>query len=115
MTEEITGVLKIKVTPDLPIEARREMSDWENSGIYHRAFVRVVEQYPNAECKNCGGSGFVYVSFTRAGPFRDTPGHRLVEKLAWFDGDGIVGKGWYIVIKTSSYQCHHCKTNLIGG
>jgi hypothetical protein len=115
MAEEIVGVRKIKVTPDLPIEARKEMSDWERSSVNHKAFVRILEQFPNAECKNCGDSGLIYVSFTRAGPFRETPGHHIGEKLTWFGGDGIVGKGWYIVSKTSSYQCHHCNTNVIGG
>jgi hypothetical protein len=112
MTDEIIGVRKIRVTPDLPIEARREMSDWERSSVNHKAFVRVVEQFPNAECKNCGGSGSIYILFARGGPFREAPGHRVGESLTWYPGDGMIGKGWYIIKETKCYQCHRCKTEV---
>ena len=104
-------VLKIHVTPDLPREAKTQIKSWKSEGKYNGTFYRVLEQFPNAKCKNCSDAGFIMVSFTRAGPFNSVPNHKPGEVLTWFDGNAEAGKGWYIVTKTISYPCHRCEAS----
>jgi len=96
------------ITPDLSGRAKGDIKRWRAEGEYNKAFHKVLEQYPGARCKNCGGAGFIMVSFTRAGPFDAVPNHRPGETLTWFEGNNQAGKGWYITNKTISYPCHHC-------
>lgn len=101
----------VHIIPDLSFVAKQQIKSWRSEGKYNQAFYRALEQLPNVKCKNCGDTGFVMVSFTRAGPFNSIPGHKPGEVLAWFDGNENAGKGWYIVTKTISYPCQHCEAN----
>lgn len=97
------------VTPFLSKDSRIEIQDWKNRKEVHNAFHRLIDQVGNVECKNCGDFQFLLVSFARAGPFRSVPNHRVGETLTWFDGDQFRGKGWYIVVKTRSFDCDNCR------
>lgn len=100
---------KQHVTPDLPARAKIEIKEWRSKGPYHRTFHRVLEQFSNARCKNCSDAGFILVSFTRAGPFSSVPSHGRKETITWYDGDEHCGAGWYVIVRTESYTCHHCE------
>ena len=105
------SVLAIHITPDLPREAKIQIKSWRSEGKYNKTFHRILEQYPNAHCKNCGDVGFIMVSFSRAGPFDSVPNNKSGEVLTWFDGNDEAGKGWYIINKTLSYPCQHCEAS----
>lgn len=105
-------IFKCHVTPDLPNEAVKSVTNWKSESKFNNAFFRVIEQTSEAICKNCGDAGFVMVSFTRAGPFQDVPNHRVGETLTWFEGNQECGKGWYIITNTISYKCHHCESSV---
>lgn len=98
----------IHITPDLPRGALMEIKEWRSGSKYNNSFYRVLEQTPVAVCKNCGDSGFIMVSFTRAGPFDTLPNHKAGETITWFNGNEQSGRGWYIVVRTISYDCQHC-------
>jgi len=104
----MNDILRIKVVPDLPLQAKMEVRAWRKENKHNDAFHKVIEQLDVARCRNCGDYGQVLVSFTKAGPFRDVPNHKRGEVITWFDGDGESGKGWYVVVMTKSYECHHC-------
>ena len=97
------------ITPDLPIAAKEAIRKWRAEGEFNNTFYRVLQQKPMANCQNCGDAGFVMVSFTRAGPFENVPNHRIGETITWFDGNEEAGKGWYIISRTRSFDCQHCK------
>ena len=105
------------ITPYLPKQATQEMKEWMKSG--RAAFQRVVIVSSRADCKNCQDERVIYVSFCRAGPFKEVPGHGVGEALTWFDGGPGLGAGWYIiasmktkkgnsVARTVAYPCPHC-------
>lgn len=104
----MSDTLKVKVTPDISSQARLEVRTWKAENKCNNAFYKVIEQLDDASCRNCGDYGQVLISFTRAGPFSNVPNHKKGESITWFEGDGECGKGWYIVVITKSYVCHHC-------
>ena len=94
-----------KVTPYLPVDAKQEMRGWERGK--KPTFARVMEQYPNAKCKNCGDRGFIMVSYCGKGP---TFAPITTAKASlYFEGNAQFGKGWYQIERTISYICPHCK------
>ena len=104
------------ITPALPPKALDDIRSWNGRGKYYRAFTRPLKQVdplPNGMkykgCKNCVDADFVMVSFVRAGPFVRVTNHKKGEALIWFSGNGRVGKGWYIVAQTLSYDCPLCR------
>jgi hypothetical protein len=97
------------ITPFLSKDSRIEIQEWNARKNEHNAFHRLIDQVGNVECQNCGDFMFLLVSFVRAGPFRSVPNHRVGETLTWFDGDQSHGKGWYIVVKTRSFDCDNCR------
>jgi len=102
-------VRRVIMAPYLPPAALAEVRGWEKSG--KRAFVKAVERDANyAGCKNCAGIGYVFVTLADAGPFRMTPLTR--KPLTWFEGDGVSGKGWYIVNRTLEYICPECQARM---
>lgn len=103
------GLQLVHITPDLPQVALNDIKDWRSKSKFNNVYHRVVEQSPIARCRNCGDTGFILISFTRAGPFEDVPNHKVGESITWFDGDEQCGKGWYIITNTISYDCHHCE------
>ncbi len=97
------------MTPYLPKITKEDIKDWRSRGTYNNAFYRLIDQVGNVTCNNCGDSGFILVSFTRAGPFQEIPNHKSGEILTYFEGNQFAGKGWYIVVKTNSYDCPECR------
>lgn len=101
--------MKTHVTPFLPAIAREDIEDWKRRKTTNNSFHKLVEQVGDIECQNCGDAGFLLVSFSRAGPFRSVPNHRVGETLTYFDGNQFCGKGWYIIVKTRSFDCSNCR------
>ena len=97
------------VTPYLPKVAKEDIKDWRSKGTYNNAFHRLIDQVGNVTCQNCGNSGFLLVSFSRAGPFESIPNHKSGETLTYFEGNQFAGKGWYIIVKTRSFDCPECR------
>ena len=98
------------IIPTLPTLAELQIRDHQSRGL--PAFHRIIEYPPQADrpgvapsCQNCAGLGVVYVQFAKAGPF-SSPNGGLV---TWYEGDGVIGKGFYQIEKTEAYQCPVCK------
>ena len=94
----------VRITPYLSKEAKIDITTWRNQG--KAAFHRVIEQKPDAECKNCGDWRQIVVSFCSKGPSMQpvTP-HK---PSTYFSGNGTVGKGWYLIENTVTYDCPNC-------
>lgn len=109
MSTEVVSLPETKrviASPYLPPAALAEARGWVAGG--KRAFVKAVERDANhAGCTNCAGIGYVFVTLADAGPFRMTPLTR--KPITWFEGDGVSGKGWYIVNRTLEYACPECQ------
>lgn len=107
------------VTPSFPDHAMRRGAAWQRE---HRqpVFARVFAKSADG-CKNCCGSGLVYLSFASAF-LHDSPriiaaGKSIGEKgerkikyspTTYFDGDGEFGKGWYAIDETVPFDCPLC-------
>ena len=76
---------------------------------HHPAFLRVVDlpdTFTPDYCRNCAGLGTNVVQFTKSGPAKTPPA--TTAPIVWFDGDGMAGKGWYIIERTVEFTCPHC-------
>lgn len=103
------GTTEQYITPYLPLEAQEHKTEWERKRPTNLCLQRVLPMRSRVRCMNCQDDGQVYLSFIRAGPFHRAPGHSREESLCWFDGNDLVKKGWYIVVKTRAYECPACQ------
>jgi len=96
------------VTPAYPRQALNDAKAWKSGGkaVFARPFSQ--NDSPNAvpHCKNCVGSGQVWITFCADGPYQNNPSQ--FKASTWFDGDMINGKGWYKIEKTVPYVCPLC-------
>lgn len=97
------------VTPYLPPDALDLARQWEAKGQFNLVFPRLVPVAPEARCPNCQDVGYIYLSFTRAGPFEAPPGHGKGSAIFWHDGGPGIGKGWYISANTRAFVCPECQ------
>ena len=96
------------ITPYLPTEAYRTAKAHESQ--YHMpVFTWAMIPESAEDCKNCGGSGIVYMRLAERGPFGSPTTHKVV---TWFDGDGHLRKGWYIVKETMTFPCPKCQVTV---
>lgn len=103
---------RLYVEPYLPPLAKSLIKNHQffktEDGQKKAAFVRAISHNPGQleYCPNCGGGGWIYVTLCDSGPHR----YILTTKkpVTWFDGDGIFGKGWYVVDKTTPFECPEC-------
>ena len=66
-------------------------------------FQRILEPLP-LQCKNCGDTGEVYVSFCDGGASKYATGGLAT----WYEGDQGARAGWYKLKKTVAYPCPKC-------
>ena len=96
------------ITPYLPKFAELAINEHYKS-TKQPAFLKAVDLNPNytCYCQNCAGLGMIFVQFAEKGPFHEIPMTR--KAITYFEGDGVSGKGWYIIEKTENFTCPHCK------
>lgn len=107
------------IVPAFPEHAMRRGAAWQRE--HHQpVFARVFEQEGHG-CKNCCGTGLVYLSFASAF-LHDNPkvvattksigdkGEKKVvnHPITYFEGNGEFGKGWYAIDETIPFDCPRC-------
>jgi len=96
------------ITPYLSDAAKEGVRNWERN---HKmpVFAFAFDHATGNACKNCNGIGGVYLHFIKAGPYSSPSIAKSV--VTWFDGDGVYGKGWYVVGETMAFPCPECEKN----
>ena len=103
------------ITPSVGKDIELRIQQWVKAK-GKPAFIRVFRQSEDPrDCKNCAGSGRIYVSYCAQGPW-DAPSivfsgrgaNKKAMPMTWFDGDGIHYKGWYCIEETVPYDCPRC-------
>jgi hypothetical protein len=96
------------ITSYLPTEAHEVAAEWTAKKPSYRVLHRIVPETKAARCRNCQDLAYVMISLCRAGPFRYVPSHGKKDTILWSDGGEGMGKGWYIIANTISFECPHC-------
>jgi len=92
------------IIPTLSEGGRSEMARARAKG--QLVFHRILEPMPLVICPNCQDLGRNIISIAKAGPFRWPP--RTSQAVTWFEGDGQVRSGWFIV-DTKEFPCPQCQ------
>ena len=93
------------ITPAYPSVALQMAKNWQASHNMPVLAVAIDHQY-KLQCKNCNGFGKVMMKFCSAGPFPNPISPK--EVVTWFDGNGVYGKGFYVVEETRAFNCPLC-------
>lgn len=91
------------IIPKLPAEAIIKAKAARDTN--RPSFHRIPYQSERHDCKNCGDLTRVIVSTATSGPYKFPPRSAT---MMFFEGDGVVAKGWYIV-ETNEYRCPECQ------
>lgn len=99
----------IYVTPFLKPEDQAMLDTWM-SGYKMPAFVLATDNY-RAKCQNCCDFTVIYARLCSKGPFSVPPGG--MRAITWYQGDERFGKGWYIIEKSTYFNCPVCNADAV--
>lgn len=97
----------LAVTPALPKDAEIIIERWQREKRMPVFIMAVAPDYGALNCRNCNGLGTIYIKLSKSGPYRSPMSPKI--PVTYFEGNGVFGKGWYVIEKILDFTCPVCQ------